>query len=34
MEAELWERAREFLKGVENETGEKKDQDGDHNMGT
>jgi hypothetical protein len=34
MEAELWERAREFLEGVENGTKEMKDQDGDHDMGT
>jgi hypothetical protein len=34
MEAELWERARGFLEGVENGTSEMKDQDGDHDMGT
>jgi hypothetical protein len=34
MEAELWERARGFLEGLENETGEKTDQDGDQDMGT
>ena len=34
MEAELWERARGFLEGLENGTGEKRDQDGDQDMGT